>query len=51
MKTRLNNLLCCLRLNKMKWFETLTSFCEEFPQQVQENITVDGEIFNGSDSF
>ena len=27
----------------MTWFETLTGFPEEFPQQVRENITVDGQ--------
>jgi hypothetical protein len=27
----------------MTWFETLTGFSEEFPQQVRENITVDGQ--------
>ena len=25
------------------WFETLTGFPEESPQQVRENITVDGQ--------
>lgn len=25
------------------WFETLTGFPEESPQQVRENITVDGK--------
>src|SRR2546427_10853657 len=27
----------------MMWFETLTGFLEESPQQVRENITVDGK--------
>jgi hypothetical protein len=27
----------------MTWFETLTGFPEESPQQVRENITVDGQ--------
>ena len=27
----------------MTWFETLTGFPEEFPQQVRDNITVDGQ--------
>src|ERR1044072_7337958 len=27
----------------MTWFETLTGFPEEHPQQVRENITVDGQ--------
>ena len=26
------------------WFETLTGFPEESPQQVRENITVDGNV-------
>ncbi len=26
------------------WFETLTGFAEESPQQVRENITVDGQV-------
>src|SRR5215510_2691671 len=27
----------------MTWFKTLTGFSEEYPQQVRENITVDGQ--------
>jgi hypothetical protein len=27
----------------MTWFKTLTGFAEEYPQQVRENITVDGQ--------
>jgi hypothetical protein len=27
----------------MTWFETLTGFSEEHPQQVRENISVDGQ--------
>ena len=27
----------------MTWFKTLTGFSEEHPQQVRENITVDGQ--------
>jgi hypothetical protein len=26
------------------WFETLTGFCEESPQQVRKNISIDGQI-------
>jgi hypothetical protein len=37
----------------MTWFETLTGFPEEYPQQVRENITVDGQtaILNGSNKL
>ena len=31
------------QLSPMTWFETLTGFPEEPPQQVRENITVDGQ--------
>ena len=31
------------------WFETLTGFQEESPEQVRENIAVDGELSNADD--